>query len=538
MSKKFNQLAIALHLVSNQFSDEAENAKNSLLNQISKIQLPSSEALIMYHDVLMFLSSHPSSATVHKLAENELTRISTFLKKENTGSHSKFLASGLPSTKILGQFSHDILYWLLNQKLVNIKFDSFGEAAADINNMLRLTLPSLERDVTDLAYNADELFKVLGVKDSYRLQFLIEQAQKYSDKPLIKDFLFDALQVFVEIYAKDKKFSRAYNRFLLAPVYFHSNLLKKFDSRILIDAPVPQAKILSEVDHNNLSTCIRFSLLLMSRETDPATYMDMQSLRLYELERGISIALYGMTAKRQLPSESYVGYTLFKNGFPAAYGGAWIYGRRALFGINIFEPFRGGESGYMMCQLLRVYRQVFSATYFEVEPYQFGKDNPEGITSGAFWFYYRYGFKPLNKKLNALSAREAAKIQKTKTYRSTTKTLLQFTESNIFLNLESKSTPPQASDINTKVRHMIKTKYQGNSIVAEKESVTWFLSKVGGMASLSTDESAVLKEVSLAAAALSIKSRQRFSLLKQMVRVKTRDLYAYQNLLLEFLGSK
>jgi len=538
MSKIFRASITALQKVSNQFEETTKQLKLSLLKKLSQSALPAGIDLIAYNDLLMFLSSHPSTVEELKLVEKELDRITQFLKQQKRGLNAKYKASGLPYTEIIGQFSHDILYWMLRQKCFELKFDSFGDEAADVNNLLRLTLPSLEKDVADLGYSADEVFKELGIANADRLQFLVEQVQKFNDKPPLKDFLFDPLQVFVNIKATDKCFSRTYNRFLSAPVYFHRDLLKKFDNRTLINTPVPAAKILSEAEQINLSSCIRHSLLLMSRETDPATYMDMQSLRLYELERGISIAIYGMTAKRQLPSESYVGYTLFKNGFPTAYGGAWIYGRRALFGINIFEPFRGGESGYIMCQLFRVYRQVFNATYFEVEPYQFGKDNPEGISSGAFWFYYRYGFKPLDKKLNALAEKEAAKIRSQPGYRSDKKTLIQFTESNIFLNLGSKSIPEHAGDINTKVRTMVKTKYQGNSIVAEKECVLWFLSKVGGMASLSTEENAVLKEISLTAVALNIKSRQKLSLLKQMVRAKPRDLYAYQILLLEFLEGR
>ena len=96
-----------------------------------------------------------------------------------------------------------------------------------------------------------------------------------------------------------------------------------------------------------------------------------------------------------------------KHGFPAAYGGSWILGRRANFGMNIFEPYRGGESGMMMCQVLRAYRQAFRADYFEVDAHQFGLDNPDGIASGAFWFYHRHGFRPTDADLAALALRAA-----------------------------------------------------------------------------------------------------------------------------------
>lgn len=94
---------------------------------------------------------------------------------------------------------------------------------------------------------------------------------------------------------------------------------------------------------------------------------------------------------------------MFKNGLPIAYGGSWIWADQAKFGLNILEPYRGGESGYVMCQLLRVYQQVFGLKMIEVDAYQFGLDNPDGIRSGAYWFYYRYGFRSMTEALCLLA---------------------------------------------------------------------------------------------------------------------------------------
>ena len=35
---------------------------------------------------------------------------------------------------------------------------------------------------------------------------------------------------------------------------------------------------------------------------------------------------------------------------------------------------------------------------FVVEPSQFGGTNKEGLLSGAFWFYYRLGFRPIDPR--------------------------------------------------------------------------------------------------------------------------------------------
>ena len=42
-------------------------------------------------------------------------------------------------------------------------------------------------------------------------------------------------------------------------------------------------------------------MTLKDRETDPVTYMYEGSFRLYELDRGVSFAIYGMIPERQLP---------------------------------------------------------------------------------------------------------------------------------------------------------------------------------------------------------------------------------------------
>ena len=100
---------------------------------------------------------------------------------------------------------------------------------------------------------------------------------------------------------------------------------------------------------------------------------------MFNLEKGYSIGLYRMQKEQQLSIESYIGYLVFKNGIPVAYGGGWIFGERCQFGINILAPFRGGESAYLFSQLLRVYYQHFEVKRFVVKPYQFGKNNNEAL---------------------------------------------------------------------------------------------------------------------------------------------------------------
>jgi hypothetical protein len=204
----------------------------------------------------------------------------------------------------------------------------------------------------------------------------------------------------------------------------------------LLDQKIDLPAKLSKQEYTKLIAVIQNTMTLSMREIDPVTYLDKQRVKLFHLENGLSMAIGGMYPERQLPLQSYVSNTLFKNGYPISYGGAWVFGKQALFALNIFEEYRGGESKYVMTQILRVYRQLFGISYFEEEPYQFG--NEDALMSGAFWFYHKFGFRSLDKTINQLAEKEVLKIKKDKNYKSSLNVLTQLAAGYIALHLHNK----------------------------------------------------------------------------------------------------
>ena len=170
-----------------------------------------------------------------------------------------------------------------------------------------------------------------------------------------------------------------------------------------------------------------------------------------------------MQKEQQLSIESYIGYLVFKNGIPVAYGGGWIFGERCQFGINILAPFRGGESAYLFSQLLRVYYQHFEVKRFVVKPYQFGKNNNEALQSGAFWFYYKHGFRPDNDQLQILAMDELKKRKADPRYRTSLSLLKEFIASDMVLQLSSNAVPVfDAASLSIAITDFIKKKFAGN----------------------------------------------------------------------------
>ena len=526
----------SLRETANRFDAESAARRRDALTRLVSLPLFMDAALADYHDTLLFAAAHPSDADSLKQVEAEFARLAAFLKAKR-GKHAAALADrGLPWVDTVTRFTHDCNRWLLGHPHCKVVPERYEEPLLDLNAVLKLTLPSLERNETTASLENDHLLDVLKVKPGQRLAFVVSELSRLDALPYVKDQLFDALDLYVRVQPTSAAFSKAFNRLALTrPVFFQPDLLRKFDPLAVMNQRLPTPRRMTDTERAAAIGVLKNTMALTSRETDPATYLDPANLSIHDLERGLSCAIFGMTPERQLPLESYVGFTLFKNGFPVAYGGSWILGERAAFGMNIFEPFRGGESGYMMCQVLRTYRQVFGVRYFEVDAHQFGLDNPDGIASGAFWFYFRHGFRPLSRDLVQLSLREKKRIDKTAGYRSSKKTLLRFTESNVALNFGG-PVPVHLFDVTTRVTRMIAAEYGGNRPTAEADCVARFQKAAGWKTRLNADQQRVLAEVALIASALRVRDRGGIELLAKMVRAKPSRVRAYQKLLLAFFA--
>jgi hypothetical protein len=535
MRSSFNQRVKKIREIVNRFDAESNKLKISLIRDIAADKIVFNDALAEYHECLLFIMSFPSDEKTRSLAEREVLRISDLLKKQAEKTKELFVNSGIPFCKYRAAYSHDCTRWLLSHPDCSVAIHEIENTSFDLNTALKVTLPSQLRSETTAGSENEALLFELMPDEKLQLKYLINELSRLDSVPYIKDHYYEGLGIRTDITPKSKSLSKAFNRIAIPETFYHNEIIKRFDVAELLNRKLPDEAVLSPAEKEKLIRVIKNSMMITERETDPATYLKVDSLRLFHLERGVSVALYGMPPERQLPMESYLGYTLFKNGYPAAYAGGWVFGWRADYGLNIYDQFRGGESAYMVAQVLRVYRQLFHVNYFQVEASQFGLDNPEGIETGVFWFYYKLGFRPNTPELRQLAKSEQLKILTRKGYRSSEKTLLKFTESNISLNL-GKSVQPGVYDITSKVKSMIIKKYRGNSIRAEKECVADFLAKTNCKDSFSNAEFEVLKEVSLWAAAMNITDSSKLNLMLETVRLKPVDEYKYQERLRLFFA--
>ena len=75
-----------------------------LLQSISKISLPKDKKLIEYHDLLLFLASHPENIKINKLVDLEFHRIGHLVKSTKNHTKNLFLtcfAFAVPLVKLM-----------------------------------------------------------------------------------------------------------------------------------------------------------------------------------------------------------------------------------------------------------------------------------------------------------------------------------------------------------------------------------------------------------------------------------------------------
>lgn len=514
---------------------DAENIikKKALLNKIKVDQL-SAKQLLLFHNLLLFLLAYASDEKMRSMVEKKLEQISRCIKS-NEELKVKLCNSGLPFTSTIASFSFDAIQYLFEHRHCALSYHSSADPAIPLRTVLQHSLPSIERDEA-LEYDDDNTFlKTIHIGEQEKTDFIIGEFLNMSCPTKLKDKEWQSLKMFFEIKFTDKLFSLSFNRMDNVDFFYHKEISKNIDKQKIMSTRLPKPKKLTEKEMDKLTDVIKKTMVLYVRETDPSTYLEIKSLKYYTLERGLSIALFGMSEERQLPLESYIGYTLFKNGIPISYGGSWVFGAYARFGINVFDPYRGGESELIMAQLLRTYSQVFNLKTIEIESYQIGNNNEDGIKSGAYWFYYKFGFRSNTVELLTLGENEYEKIKKDKNYRTPEKKLLTLANANMTLSFDGRQ-HPYIIGYTKGLSLWLKNNFNGSRYRAVKESRLLLMKDLG-----INDQHKLCKCVSFEEWSLIYGFKYKgnieaLHLIKELILLKSKDAYKYNRVLTQLLA--
>lgn len=462
------------------FDEASLLRKEKIVQELLHKKTDQPNELLELSETLLFLLAYPHHKSFWKelnlLLKKAKAGIKTMIRK--TKKEGPFENTGMIATRVKACFSYELIEWLLHAHPGAVKLDSFGTDPELVFTTLSPFLSaSMREHFNEGGYESVEQWLAHSVSKNRNEQLLfIIQLYANAKLPLtVRNQLFDQLEMYVDTDLNILP-SRIDIRGPQRPLFYHKEALwRKIDLQQLLNDPLPPPLLLKENEKQQVIGSMRRQLLCLYRETDPVTYADSNDLHVFDAGRGMDIALIGMDPAHRNPVDAYIGFMAFKNRLPYAYGGAWLLGKMAKVGINVFPSYRGGESAWFFAQLLRVYQQVFQPSYFVAEPYQVGRNNPEGIQTGAFWFYYRLGFRPAQKKLQLLAKKEFERLVQNKNHKTPKRILEQLVEDEMVLLkkndpalLKNKYDTASLSKEVTKYIHQC---YKGDMSTAEKEAV-------------------------------------------------------------------
>lgn len=416
-----------------------------LLDSLGTTRVSDLDALMRFHEALLFLRAFPHSPAVLRKAERLLNtfwkRVAALRQQEDDlGGWDTFESAGVAGTAMEDTLSFDVARWLVRQLPVKIEiawhnFEPGREAVA----ILPRILPLLEDDAyveADTPWR--KWLETAQGKKRAGAEWVIAQFEALRISDFEKAQLYDALRIPLRWDLGNSRVSRTRNWDRPPKVFYHAEpLITRSEvslAKELARKP-PSLVKLSRQRGERVMDKVREVMLVRYRELYGTTLGDKASVVRADVGRGLSIYLWSLPPQRRLPLRAYVAGLSVKNGVPINYIEAIGLCEWMEVGFNTFYTFRGGETAWVYAQVLRCLCHLMGTTCVSVYPYQLGHDNEEAIESGAFWFYRKLGFRPGRPELARLVESEEQKIAANPKYRTSPRTLRRLAASHVFYEL-------------------------------------------------------------------------------------------------------
>ena len=371
--------------------------------------------VIRLHDALLFLRAFPDSPTVHRAAESAcgaFHRISRGLDGPKRRARDRGVVGTV--TRVWGDFA--IADWLHGAFASEVDIDwSALKDSSTLDALLRPIIQRAEEDAVDSGELSTREWLALRRGKAGRTDLALLLQALPTDRPGRRAFTmrYDAAEIPLRWKLANSTGSATHNALRSKPVRYRGAMRPApADPIRFIATPTPDIALLTRRRANEMIHVARAALAGRGREVYAVTHANPSEIYLADLGEGASVAIIGVLPEYRMSLEANFGFLMLANGVPVGYGGVTPLYRQANTGLNMFPSFRGGETAFLWTAALRAFRALFGVRRFVVNGYQVGDGNPEAIRSGAFWFYYRLGFRPSDRERRGLALREFARVRK------------------------------------------------------------------------------------------------------------------------------
>ncbi|MGA3042390.1 MAG: hypothetical protein ABSF54_16525 [Bryobacteraceae bacterium] len=401
---------------------------HQLLADIASHRFTDAASLIRLHECLLFLRAYPADAQVMRLADAALFAFAQRIAElPDLSAFEDPAVSGIAGTSFSAVFSYEVARQLAARypRQIDIDWENY-DRPDKLGPVLRRFLPLVEEDWPVEAHVPFRLW--IDAARPHKSTALGWLLQRISSLPLSardQADLYASLDLLL-LWHIGPRPSRSHLRVPVRQPYFHREpLLRRADIDLALELagpPLP-VKQLSKPAARKMLDLILDTSAVRYRELYGFTHPDTHHVFRADAGRGVDIVFFGVPPAWRLPLRAYHAGMFFSNGVPAGYVEVLSLFERTEVGFNLYYTFRDGEAAWIYARLLRLFRQILGARCFSVDPYQVGHENDEALDSGAFWFYRKLGFRPLDAAAAQLVEREENRMRRTPGYRSSRRTL-------------------------------------------------------------------------------------------------------------------
>jgi hypothetical protein len=411
--------------------------KLALLRRLSTAKLATPRQLLRFHELLCFLDAYPDDRRVRGLARRLLT---AFRRRPDLRRHRAALAgSGIAGTDTPYRFFWPTARWISTRwpgalvidredpEHVRAILDALPQLLEPVSAELLRRLPAPTLDILDR-------LRPQGMTDA---DYLISLVSAMPGDDTAREALFDRVDPPFRLRAGTDTPERTTARFDRLPLHYRQEALRGPRPKLALEARRrPQrVKPLKGADARALISLARISMATRERDLAVFQFANPNDAFLVDDGRGLGFAMVGMRPERRAFLPAIYGGLTLQNGVPIGYIQVDILGRHAELSFNTFETFRGADAAHVFARLVAAVHHVFRCDSFSIEPYQLGIDNEEGIKSGAWWFYFRFGFRPRDAASRRIAGRELDRVARNRRYRSSPRTLRSLARTHLYYSL-------------------------------------------------------------------------------------------------------
>lgn len=184
----------------------------------------------------------------------------------------------MPFAPCLTRYSYALCKYLFHQDDIEIQFDSLENDEA-LKELLAITLPASEREYASADLNAESFFNTLALEKKEVVTFLLQQIELLPNNLLVREQYWQRLTLFLHFQPQSEHVSIPFNRLRFSPTYYDEELLRRFSVEEWMRRPLPEPRTLKPKQFIELIRVIRYSMFLTLRETDPASFMQEETLQ-------------------------------------------------------------------------------------------------------------------------------------------------------------------------------------------------------------------------------------------------------------------